>query len=656
MSLKSIKGIGPKTEEILKERGIVDVSSLLYTIPSSYTDYHLTAFSYTEFMNVKGTVVEDVHLLKLKNATKVSFQAMIEGMIYNVVLFNQNYLKNILKIGLEVVIIGKYDASYKALIAEKVVKREDYKEGIQPEYNIEGISNSHFQKIILEALKDYNPKQIIIPDSYFQKYGYLLGKPLMLAIHSPSTIDESTRAEEALKYYELLSFSIKIALIRKNLESEYKEPKKPDLFKIKDFIERAIPFVLTDDQKKAVNDIFIAMKQPHPMNMLLEGDVGSGKTIVALISSYAAYTASYQSLILVPTEALAFQHYKTFLSYLSPFFVKVALLTSSSSISERNTILEGLQDGSIGVVVGTHSLLSSQVVFKKLGFIVCDEQHKFGVNQRKIIREKGNHPDILYMTATPIPRTLSLTVYGDMKLETIHSLPANRGKIRTEVHTYRDYLKILSFVKSEIDDGRQAYFVSPIIEEDPDKTLTSVLRVKKDLDTYYKGYSIGLLHGRLSSLEKEDIIEKFMSGEIQILVSTSVIEVGIDNPKASVMVIIDANQFGLSSLHQLRGRIGRASDEGFCFLMVQKKELGDKLQILEESQDGFLISEEDLRERGPGDFLGTEQSGILRFRFADIFNDHKLMEKAMNDAKELISSNTKVVSFYESHLYNDNFD
>ena len=390
--------------------------------------------------------------------------------------------------------------------------------------------------------------------------------------------------------------------------------------------------------------------------MLLEGDVGSGKTIVALISAYAVKTASYQSLIMVPTEALAAQHYKTFTSYLSDFDTNVALLTSSTKTKERREILESLKNGDIDIIIGTHSLISDEVVFKNLGFVVCDEQHKFGVEQRKKIREKGNNPDCLYMTATPIPRTLALTFFNDMVLEQIRTIPSSRKSVKTFAHTYKDYLKVLDFVKSEISDGRQAYFVASCIEDDQESSYVSVIKMRDDLLKYYgNDIRIGLLHGKLTQEEKNKVLNDFMEGGIDILASTTVIEVGIDNPNASVMVIIDANKFGLSTLHQLRGRVGRGSFEGYSFLMVDNKESLERIKILEETQDGFLISEQDLRDRGPGDFLGTEQSGMLKFNYANIFRDVNILNNAKKDAKELINIKN-IKEFYDKKLISDNFD
>lgn len=652
MELKNIKGIGDKTLKILKSEGIDDIQSLLYLVPKNYIQYHLTDFDMLNEMNLKCIVSEAPEIQRLKKVIKVSFKVAYEGLIINAVAFNMTFLKNTLKVGDEIVLVGKYDQDFKSIQVTKVFKEREYKEGIIPEYNIEGINNSNYQKIVLEALKFYEPKNSLIPEEYYLKYGYKTGIELFKSIHSPLSIAEANKAIEALKYYELLSFSIRMSIIRSNIEKEVKVPKKPDLEKVKEFI-KSIPFELTQDQKNAVNTIFSDMKLNHPMSTLLEGDVGSGKTIIAIISIYAAITSGSQALVMAPTEVLSFQHFENFKSYFKDYNVRVECLTSSTKTKERETILKGLKNGDIDVIIGTHSLLNNEVVFKNLGFVVCDEQHKFGVEQRKIIREKGNNPDVLYMTATPIPRTLSLTLFNDMKLVSVKTMPKNRKSIITKIHTYKEYLKVLEFVESELKEGRQAYFVSPLIEDDSENS--NVLKVKSDLESYFKNYKIGLLHGKMTSEEKEDVINKFMNHEIDILSSTTVIEVGINNPNASIMVILDASSFGLSSLHQLRGRVGRGSDTGYCFLLVSKSEQIDKLKILEETQDGFLISEEDLRLRGPGDFLGVNQSGKLNFRFADFVKDKKILENAINDAKELIK-NYNVYTYYNSHLYSDKFD
>ena len=655
MKLIDIKGIGPKIYQILLSKGINNIESLLYTIPSSYEIYKLSSFSYFEPFNAKAVIIDEIKSKKVKNLTLVTFEALIDELRFNCVAFNMAYIEKAFKVGDEVVLVGSYQEEYKRVLVNKIVPLKDYKEGIIPLYNIDGISNAHFQKIVIEALKYYIEKYSVIPSSFFSKYNYKTGKELLESIHNPKEVSDYKSAKNALKYYELLSFSIKLKLIRDNILSERKTPKEYDIVKVRSFINEASPFTLTEDQKKAVNDIFKYLKSDHVLNMLLEGDVGSGKTIVALISIYAVYTSNMQSLVMVPTESLAIQHYNTFKKYLDNYGVKVELLTSSTKTKERKRILEELSNGTTNVIIGTHSLISDEVVFKNLGFVVCDEQHKFGVEQRKKIKEKGINPDVLYMTATPIPRTLALTFYNDMTLEAIKVRPETRKKSYTFLHTYKDYLKVLDFVKSEIDEGRQAYFVASVIEENKDSYQTSVLRIKNDLEKYYNNIRIGLLHGKLSEEEKLSVLDSFMKKEIDILASTTVIEVGIDNPNASVMVIIDADRFGLSTLHQLRGRVGRGNYSGYTFLMVENKTFMDRLKILEETDDGFLISEADLKDRGPGDFLGKDQSGAMKFSFANIVTDKELFYNAREDAAILLND-PKIKEYYSSKLYSDSFD
>lgn len=655
MNLKDIKGIGPKVLMNLNNRGINDIKSLIYTFPSSYSFYKLNGFNYYEEFNAKAVLIDEIKITKLKTVRKISFDCIIDDIKYTCVAFNMDYIKKVYKIGDNVVIIGKYNKDYREIQIEKIMPQDKYIEGIVPEYNIEGISDSLFSKIVKEALDYYQEKDRLIPDKYYQKYGYPLGKELLIKIHFPKVKEDYISALNALKYHELLSFSIKLQIIRDKQLSLRKEPKNWDINKIKDFIKNGIPFELTIDQKKAVNDILKYLGSNLPLNMLLEGDVGSGKTIVALLSTYAVYTSSYQSLVIAPTETLAKQHYETFSKFLNPYNVRVELLTSSVTAKNRKLILNDLKNGDIDIIIGTHSLISDEVVFKNLGFIVCDEQHKFGVDHRKKLSEKGNNPDILYMTATPIPRTLALTFFSDLILETIYATPSNRKDVRTYCHTFKQYKKVLDFVRTEINDGRQAYFVASCIDENPADEYKSVLRIKEDLNKYYTDLKIGLLHGKLDPKEKEDVLNKFKNKEIDIIVSTTVIEVGIDNPNASCMVIIDANKFGLSTLHQLRGRVGRGEYPGYCFLLVEKKEYMDRIKVLEDINDGFKIAEQDLIDRGPGDFLGTEQSGMIKFNFANLYRDKMILDKALMDAKEL-SKDKIIKEYYEARLYSEKFD
>lgn len=655
MLIKDIKGVGKKTLESLLEKGIHDIPSLIYYFPKNYKEYKLTNFSKDTSFNVKAFVIDNPQVNEYSKNKVLSLEVMIEDTKYKVNIFNQEYLKHTLSIGDEIVVCGSYNHDYKNITASNIMKLDSYKEGIVPEYNILNVSNKLYQNIVLEALKNYDPKYLVIPKQYFEKHKYKTGKELILAIHNPKSLSEAKEAIEAIKYYELLSFNIKMSLIRENIKKEKKIPKDYNIDEIKDFITLGLPFEFTIDQKNATNTIFKYLKSDIPLNMLLEGDTGSGKTIVALLSSYAVYTSGYQVLMMVPTEALALQHYNTFLSYLERYGVNIKLLTSSLKASSRKEVLDGLRDGSIDMVIGTHSLLNKEVEFKKLGFVICDEQHKFGVIQRREIREKGKNVDTLYLTATPIPRSLALTYFNDLDIVKLRSKPSNRKNVITEIHTYKDYLDILNFIKSEIEDKHQVYFVSPIINEKEDSSLTSVLRIEKDLKTYFNDVKIGLLHGQLDNIEKDNVIKSFLNHEIDILVSTSVIEVGIDNKNATVMVVIDASSFGLAQLHQLRGRVGRSDLTSYCFLMIDDIKNKDKIKILEETNDGFLISEEDLRLRGPGDFLGTDQSGLSIFKFADLYNDRELFDIAKEDSKELIN-NSEVRDYYLSNLNSNNFD
>ena len=582
------------------------------------------------------------------------------------------------------------------LIPKDLKERLPSDNKIIPVYPLtEGVTQKTLSKAISIAISQYaRGIENELPEDIIQKRGLLSKQEAIRLIHQPERPEEYAAARKTLSYEELFHFQsviLKRAFRHKGtlqlppLEENTATARpfvKPEVFLEslsplqKQFLEK-LPFPLTDDQRAVIYEmdseidrgyeersrilnqadrgIPVPKKQAFTMQRLLQGDVGSGKTIVSLISSYAVYTSKEQVALIAPTEALAKQHYKTFSSYLDKLNVKVELLTSSTTKKKRDEILSGLKSGNIDICIGTHSLISSDVMFQNLGFIVFDEQHKFGVDQRKRMTEKGNNPDVLYMTATPIPRTLALTLYNDLTLETIRTERLNKKETKTYLHTYREYMKILDFVRTEIDDNRQAYFVASMIEDDPEAEYQSVLKIKNDLDRYYKNLRIGLLHGKLNDLEKEKVLESFMNHEMDILVSTTVIEVGIDNPNASVMVIIDANKFGLSTIHQLRGRVGRGEYNGYCFLLVKNKKFMERLQILTETNDGFLISEQDLKDRGPGDFLGTEQSGLIKFAYADINKDEDILGYAMEDSLSLIEIK-EVKEYYENKLYSEKFD
>ena len=408
-----------------------------------------------------------------------------------------------------------------------------------------------------------------------------------------------------------------------------------------DFIG-TLPFPLTKAQQRVVEEIRSDMKSPYRMNRLLQGDVGSGKTVVAAIGLFATVTAGFQGALMVPTEILAEQHAESLHVMLEPVGLRTALLTSSVKGKKRRELLEALAAGEIDVLIGTHALIQDEVNFHNLGLVITDEQHRFGVEQRRVLREKGQHPDVLFMTATPIPRTLAITVFGEMDVSIIDELPAGRKAIETYWAKHQMLDRILVFMEKELRQGRQAYVICPLIEESEKlDSLQNVLDVHAMLTTHYANrFKVGLMHGRLSADEKDDVMKQFSRNEAQILVSTTVVEVGVNVPNATVMVIYDAERFGLSQLHQLRGRVGRGSNQSYCILLADPKtEVGkERMKIMTETNDGFELSEKDLELRGPGDFFGKKQSGLPEFKVADMVHDYRTLEVARDDAAKMIAS------------------
>ena len=458
-------------------------------------------------------------------------------------------------------------------------------------------------------------------------------------MHFPTSPEEVKHARRRLVYEEFLYFQLKMQAFRK-FEREQSTGLRQhyDLKKLKGFIA-TLPFQLTNAQKKVVNEICADIKSPYKMNRLLQGDVGSGKTAVAAIALYASVTAGYQGALMVPTEILAEQHVESLNSLLEPTGVTIALLSGSVKGKKRQEILRQLKAGDIDIMIGTHALIQDEVDFHNLGLVITDEQHRFGVEQRRILREKGESPDVLFMTATPIPRTLAITVFGEMDVSVINEMPAGRKTIETHWAKNDMLDRILEFVEAELKKGRQAYVICPLIEESDKLDVQNAIDVYSLLSNYYDGrFKAGLMHGRLPSTEKEEVMKAFSLNEIQLLVSTTVVEVGVNVPNATVMVIYDAERFGLSQLHQLRGRVGRGQEQSYCILLADPKtEIGkERMRIMTETNDGFILSERDLELRGPGDFFGKKQSGLPEFKVADMVHDYRALETARNDAAILI--------------------
>lgn len=647
-SVKTVPGIGEETEVLLNELGIFTVSDLLEYYPYRYDDYepvNLAEVKHNERITVEGKVHSEPSLSYFgRKKSRIMLRILVENVLIKAVIFNRPFLKNQIIIGETVTITGKFDQHRQTLTINELHNGSRKNDGtIEPVYGVKGnLTVKKLRKLTKSALKVASPYiEEILPVTFLTNYKLIDKRKALVNIHFPSSRNHLKHARRRLVYEELLIFQLKMQALRKyhretsvGIVQNYQENK------VNEFIQ-ALPFPLTSAQLRVVNQVLSDIKSPFRMNRLLQGDVGSGKTIVAAITMYAAVTAGNQAALMVPTEILAEQHFQSLDNLLSNFGLKVGLLTSSIKGKRRRQLLEDLHIGTINVLIGTHSLIQEDVNFHKLGLVITDEQHRFGVQQRRVLREKGESPDVLFMTATPIPRTLAITVFGDMDVSIIDEMPAGRKDIETYWVKHNVLDRVLDFISKEITKGRQAYVICPLIEESEKLDVQNAIDVYQMLTEVYKGdINVGLMHGRLLAQEKEDVMIEFSKNNIQVLVSTTVVEVGVNVPNATVMVIYDAERFGLSQLHQLRGRVGRGEYQSYCILVADpKSETGkERMSIMTETNDGFKLSEKDLELRGPGDFFGRKQSGVPEFKLADLVHDYRTLNAAREDAINLIES------------------
>ncbi len=659
-----VKGIGPSLANVLKRLNVETAYDLLYYFPRDYID--LRNISQIGTIRSGDNVVLNVKIVSVtERRARVNIITALatDGTGYvNAVWFNQKYMKNILKPGTELILSGKVQFAY----GKWEMPSPDYEvahEGketvhslrIIPIYPLtQGISEKVMRNKIKQAV-DTMALNIFdyLDESVKEKYNFVDISNALYNIHFPQNFQALSKAKERLIFDELFELQFLLG-IRKH------EIKKLEGIKfeitdenIKEF-ESLLPFVLTQDQKSAVRETVEDLKSGKPMNRLLHGDVGSGKTVVALFGIYISAKNGYQSAMMSPTEILAQQTFKVGELLLSKANLKVALLTSGTSAKTRKIILEEAKEGRIDVLFGTHALIEEDVKFKNLGTIVVDEQHRFGVLQRGALRKKSLFPHTLVMSATPIPRTLALTLYGDLDITQIREMPKGRKPIITKVF-FEEGVKAYDLLLEELRKGRKGYVVCPLIEEREELDLQSVQRKIEELSSsYLTNYALGMLHGGMSSEEKKRVMEDFRSGKLQVLVSTTVVEVGVDVPDATVIVIEDADRFGLATLHQLRGRVGRSDIQSYCFLITRNpsEDAVKRLRILEKTNDGFEVSEEDLKLRGPGEILGTRQSGIPELKLTTLLTetDLKLLEVARNEALALINQEVKWDKAHESEL------
>ena len=639
--INQIKGVGPKRAETLESLGIHTIYDLLTYYPFRYDDIQektLDEIQDQEKVVLKGTVLAEpvVNYYGFKKS-RLIFRMMTEQAVINVTFFNQPFLKSKVHASEEIAIYGKWDGKRKALTGMKILATQDEEEDFSPIYHV---NKKIKQKTLVDLIRSSwdlygNDMEENLPTWLLEKYRLMPKRQASYAMHFPDSVEENRLARRRLAFEEFFLFQVKMIQL-KNQETR-KELGKSILYdvdKLKAFIQ-TLPFELTTAQKRVVNEICADLRSEAHMHRLLQGDVGSGKTIVAAIALYAVVSVGYQGALMVPTEILAEQHMESLLNLFDPEEVKLALLTSSTKQAKRREILADLASGELDILIGTHSLIQEEVQFSNLGLVITDEQHRFGVNQRKLLREKGDNPDVLFMTATPIPRTLAITAYGEMDVSVIDELPAGRIPIETRWILPKQIDSVLTWMTSQLKAGQQAYVICPLIEESEMLDVKNATEIYEHLQQFFEpNFKVGLLHGKMKAQEKETIMDDFKENETQILVSTTVIEVGVNVPNASMMMIMDADRFGLAQLHQLRGRVGRGSIASYCILVASpKSDQGkERMKIMTETTDGFVLSEKDLEMRGPGDFFGAKQSGIPEFKVGDMVADAPILETARLEA------------------------
>lgn len=642
IELETIDGIGPKTKELLNKIKIYDRNDLLNYYPYRYDIIKrsdLSNLNDGDKIIIDGIIEGQPTVIFInKSLKKMIFRISTRTTILNVTIYNRNYLYQDLKSGKEVTIIGKYNKLKNAVIAS------DIRFGMLPPgakiepiyYVTEGLTVKQISKFISSALEEDYQVEDLVPRFLVEKYNLMDKKTAIKNIHVPEDIILLKKARQRIKYEELFMYVLKVNYLKQKMSDDSTAIERNlDKDKLDKFI-KGLPFELTLDQDKAVNDIINDLSIKKRMNRLLEGDVGSGKTIVALIAIYANYLSKYQSALMAPTEILANQHYEDAKKIFAKYKLNMALLTSSTSNKDKKEIYKGLEDGSIDLVIGTHSLIQDAVKYKKLGLVITDEQHRFGVNQRDTLKSKGLSPDVLTMTATPIPRTYALTIYGDTAISEIKSKPSGRKEVITVFKKNKEITSVLEMMKQELDLNHQIYVVAPMIETDDNDDKESVKDLEEKMNKAFGKISkIGIIHGKLDPKEKDKVMKNFENNKINILISTTVIEVGVNVPTASMIVIFNANMFGLSTLHQLRGRVGRSDIQSYCILVAENPE--EKLRLMEKTNNGFEISEYDFQTRGEGDLFGTRQSGELGLKMANIKKDFKMLLKAKEDADLFIN-------------------
>ncbi|MEG6569860.1 ATP-dependent DNA helicase RecG [Thermoanaerobacterium thermosaccharolyticum] len=649
-SIQYVKGVGPKRALLLKKIGIETVKDALEYYPKEYENREkiipIDMLKIGEKQTFKAYIAGKAREYKVKRLTITKIPVKDGSGAVELVWYNQPYIKGNFKLGEEYIINGKVSYKYGQIYVENpVMDRSDSLNinagRIVPIYKLtEGLSQKVIRSIIFNLLKEYlNDIEEIFDENFLKEYNLLDIKSAIKNIHFPESSKMLERSKYRLVFQEFFILQLGLTLIKNRYNTD-KTGIKFRRVDLKDFFSK-LKFHLTQAQERALNEILDDMYSGKVMNRLLQGDVGSGKTVIAAAAMYVAVKNGYQASIMAPTEILAKQHYFTLKEIYDELDIKIELLTGSIGTKKKNSIIEEIRNGEIDILVGTHSLIEENVQFKNLGLAITDEQHRFGVRQRAVFKEKGEQTDVLVMTATPIPRTLALMLYGDLDISVIDELPPGRKKIETYAisATLRD--RAYKFVINEVKKGRQAYIVCPLIE---DSNLINAKSAEVVYEEIYKGvfkeFRVGLVHGGMSSNDKNKVMNEFVNGKIDILVSTTVIEVGVNVPNASVIVIENAERFGLAQLHQLRGRVGRSSHQSYCILIAYSYSdvVKKRLKVMTETNDGFKIAEKDLEIRGPGEFFGVKQHGLPELKLANIFEDIEILKLAQKAVEKFLNN------------------